>query len=47
VRAINDTEMLCRPCVDYGRYNGKFCDINIAQGRIPSDVWANGHGTPI
>ena len=47
VLAVGNTDMLCRPCVDCGRYTGRFCDNCFAQDRIPSEVWANGHGTPL
>ena len=40
-------EVLYRPCVDCGKYTGRFCDFCLAVERVPSEQWANGQHTPL
>ena len=47
VLAMGTPEMLCRPCVDCGRWTGRFCDYCFAKDRIPSEQWADNHYAPL
>ena len=47
VLAVGSTTMLCRPCVDCGRYTGRFCDHCFAKDRVPSEEWAANQRTPL
>ena len=42
-----DSQLLCRPCVDCGKYTGCYCDDCLAAERVPSEDWANGQQTPL
>ena len=49
--AFGDISDLCRPCVDCGRFTGRFCD-GVADNcfaaiRVPSEKWCNGQRTPL
>ena len=48
--------MLCRPCVDCGRYTGCYCDGDelgisgrpcLASDRVPGEAWAVSQRTPL
>ena len=47
VLAYGDKDMLRRPCVDCGRYTGRYCDHCLAVDRVPSELWASGQRTPL
>ena len=47
ILCFGDTETLTRPCVDCGRYTGRYCDYCLAANRIPSETWAPGQATPL
>ena len=47
VLCFGDKETLYRPCVDCGRYTGRYCDYCLAADRIPSETWAPGQATPL
>ena len=47
VTCWGDGDMLCRPCVDCGRFTGNFCENDcLAASRIPTERWAGGQRTP-
>ena len=38
---------LYRPCVDCGKYTGRYCDYCIAAARLPKEKWCKGQHTPL
>ncbi len=49
--AFGETSDLCRPCVDCGRFTGRFCDgfddNCFAAIRVPSEQWCERQRTPL
>ena len=45
--AFECEELLIRPCVDCGRWTGRYCDYCSAEERSPAEAWEAGQLTPL